>query len=416
VANVSLCPRELTCSGNTTLCESGRSCVKDLADCPKEANPCAANPCGNKLACLRTNLILEECKQRYDSFYHSSWECGLDDPRLDYKGGSEHSGKTIGWTTPAHIFFYTWICAVTVILLAWCAYNQRFFPEGQTVPLHDFTMGGKRRRSSYSSLEGSSEPVLWTQTGYRKHTVGTIIYILVMTTLVGFHALLATLVSFYYAQQREYGPVYPYKNDVEVLYAFELAWLISFVWTLCLKWPASIEALFLRRCGLPEATHVAIFAPTRHTVKQNKDIASQSVQIARIKEWTQSFFNILDGFFAFIFSDIHRPNVSGRYHFHEVDQDRSFSFRLRRYNYDDVTETYMPGMMTIGHSLEDMLLYRDGLSMEHVAERQKVVGKNTIPMKKPSVLSVSLVEMSKIFYVYQIFIIWYDICRCLTTP
>ncbi|MEM7040755.1 MAG: hypothetical protein AAF570_27585, partial [Bacteroidota bacterium] len=59
----------------------------------------------------------------------------------------------VGWTTPYHIFFYTWVCVVTVLVFGWCAYNQRFCPVGETVPLHDFAMGGgKRRRSSYSSL------------------------------------------------------------------------------------------------------------------------------------------------------------------------------------------------------------------------------------------------------------------------
>ncbi|CAB9522845.1 Probable cation-transporting ATPase 13A4 [Seminavis robusta] len=407
VSNSTYCPMELTCQNGEILCESGRVCVNNVTDCPEEENPCAINPCGNTFACLRTNLYLDECSQLYDPYYKTSWDCGVEDPRVVQKGGSNVDEERIGWTTATHLFLYTWICVVTVLLLGWCAYNQRISPKGQTVPLHDFTMGGKRRRSSYSSLEGSDEPALWTQTGYKTSIIGTTIYIMVMTTLIGMHILLACLVAFYYAQQRGYGPVNPYKNDVEVLLAFELAWLVSFVWTLILKWPASIEALFLRRCSLSEATHVAVFAPTRHTVKQNKDMASQSEYIARIKAWTQTFFRYLDKFFAFIFSEVHRPNVPGRYHFHKVDKEMSFSFRLRRYNYDDVTETFMPGMMIIGHSLEDMLTHREGLKTEHVIERQKVVGKNAVPMTKPTVLSVTLVEASKIFYVYQIYIIWW---------
>lgn len=412
VSNVTVCPPELTCNNdnatdnNLQLCESGRTCVENLEDCPDEDNPCAINNCGNNFACLRHIDHLDACII-YDSFYDTSWACSEEDPRLVHKGGASHDGETIGWTTPSHIFFYSWICVVTVLLLGWCAYNQRINPEGLTVPLHDFTMGGKRRRSSYSSLEGSDEPALWTQTGYKKTLVGTTIYIMVMTTLLGFHALLAALVGFYYAQQRGYGPAHPYKNDVEVLYAFELAWLVSFIWTLVLKWPASIEALFLRRCNLSEATHIAVFAPTKHTVKQNKDTTSQPAYIVRFKEWSAAFFRVLDKICAFLFSEVNLPNVPGRYHIHEVDVDKSFSFRLRRYNYDEVTETFMPGMMTIGHSIEDMLTYKDGLTSKQVAERQKVVGPNVIPMKKPTVLSVMLAEGSKIFYVYQIFIIWW---------
>lgn len=407
VINITDCPDELICEDRTQqLCDNGRICVQDLVDCPEEDNPCGSNPCGNTFACLRVDMNLGECQQ-YDSFYKKSWDCGVEDPRLVHKGGSTHSGDTVGWTTATHIFFYTWICLVTVLLFGWCAFNQRFSPVGQTVPLHDFTMGGKRRRSSYSSLEGSNEPVLWTQTGYKRNWVGTTIYIMVMMTLMGFHALLASLVAFYYAQQRGYGPAYPYENDIEVLYAFELAWVISFVWTLVLKWPASIEALFLRRCNLGEATHIAVFAPTKHTVKQSKDAApSSSEYITRIKELTATFFKYLDGFFAIIFSEVNRPNVSGRYHFHPVDNEKSFSFRLRRYNYDEVTETFMPGMMIIGHSIEDMLSRKHGLTTEQVLERRKVVGQNTIPMKKPTVVSVTLAEGSKIFYVYQIYIIW----------
>ena len=410
VSNITECPYDLTCqntnSTKTLLCESGRTCVENLEDCPDEDNPCAINPCGNTVACLRVNDYLDECKT-YNSYYESAWGCDGEDPRLVRKGGSAHVGDTVGWTTPTHIFFYVWICVVTVLLLGWCAFNQRISPVGQTIPLHDFTMGGKRRRSSYSSLEGSDEPALWTQTGYKKTLVGSTIYVLVLMTLLGFHALLAALVSFYYAQQRGFGPAYPYENDVEVLYAFEVAWLVSFIWTLVLKWPASIEALFLRRCNLSEATHIAVFAPTKHTVKQNNESASQTEYITRIKEWTATFFKGLNTICAFIFSEVNLPNVPGRYHIHEVDEEKSFSFRLRRYNYDEVTETFMPGMMTIGYSIEDMLTYKDGLTSEQVAERQKVVGPNVIPMKKPTVFSVIMVEGSKIFYVYQIYIIWW---------
>ena len=410
--SVSNCPRDLQCHNVTEqLCPSGRACVTDLSDCPttanvEEENPCAVNPCGNTVACLRVNLFLEECTEKYDSFYQTAWDCGKDDPRLVHKGGATHSGALIGWTTPLHIFFYVWICVVTVLLLGWCAYNQRIAPVGIAIPLHDFTMGGKRRRSSYSSLEGADEPALWSQTGYKRTFIGTTIYVLVMTTLIGFHALLASLVGFYYAQQRGYGPARPYESDTEVLFAFELAWLISFVWTLVLKWPASIEALFLRRCHLAEATHIAVFAPTKHTVKQNKDTVSDSEYITRIRDLTTTFFKYMDSVFAVIFSEVNRPNVPGKYHIHEVDQDKSFTFRLRRYNFDETTETYMPGTMTIGHSIEDMLRQKGGLTSEQVLERRKVVGPNIIPMKKPSLLSVTLVEGSKIFYVYQIYIIW----------
>ena len=425
VSDITECPLDLTCEGeqqqqqavdgNLTfssrpllLCNSGRKCVEDLQDCPQEENPCAGNPCGNTIACLRTVLQMDECDLQYTDYYDKAWDCGVSDPRLVHKGGSDHGGEKIGWTTPAHIFFYTWICVVTVLLFGWCAFNQRFCPVGQTVPLHDFsTMGGKRRRSSYSSLEGSDEPALWTQTGYKKTPVGTTIYVLVLMTLAGFHALLAAVTSFYYAQQRGYGPAYPYSNDVEVLFAFELTWIVSFTWTMVLKWPASVEALFLRRCHLSEATHIAVFAPTKHTIKQNKEAAVEAKYVTRIKELTVTFFKYLDRIFASIFSEVNRPNIPGRYHIHEVDEDKSFSFRLRRYNFDDVTETFMPGMMIIGHSIEDMLMRRDGLTTELVKERQKVVGPNVIPMKKPSIAGTIAVEGSKIFYTYQLYIIWY---------
>lgn len=407
VSDISECPYNLTCHEDPALqlCDNGRECVHNLEDCPEDDNPCAANPCGNSVACKRVNMYEDECAQ-FQEFYQAMFDCDYVEVRAPRNKGAAHNGETISWTTSGHVFFYTWICVVTVILLSWCAYNQRFCPVGQTVPLHDFTTGG-RRRSSYSSLEGSNDPVLWTQTGYKTTKVGTFIYVLVLITLVGFHALLAAVTAFYYAQQRGYGPAHPYKNDIQVLYAFELTWVISFFWTLALKWPASIQALFLRRCTLSEATHIAVFAPMKHTVRQNRDTVSQSDYINRIKDMTTIFFKWLDAFFAFLFSEVNRPNVPGRYYFHKVDDEKSFTFRLRRYNWDDVTETFMPGMMTIGHSVEDMLHHRDGLTSEQVEERRKVVGKNCIPMEKPTILSVTINEFSKIFYFYQIFIIWW---------
>jgi len=176
-----------------------------------------------------------------------------------------------------------------------------------------------------------------------------------------------------------------------------------------LKWPASVEALFLRRCEIREATHVSIFAPAKHTVRQNRDAASaQPEYIVRIREWTAKFFRVLNTICAFIFSEVNLPNVPGRFYIHQVDEERSFSFRLRRYNFDEVTETFVPGMMTIGHSIEDMLVYsKDGLTTSQIEERLKAVGPNVIPMKEPTVLSVTMAEGSKIFYVYQVYIIWW---------
>ena len=95
------------------------------------------------------------------------------------------------------------------------------------------------------------------QTGYKHHPVGTIIYMLTMVTFFGWFALLAGCTHLYNIAENEEDILMAYKT-------FCAVFSVGFIWSLSLFWPYSIESLFLRKCLLSEASHVAILDETNN--------------------------------------------------------------------------------------------------------------------------------------------------------
>jgi hypothetical protein len=115
----------------------------------------------------------------------------------------------------------------------------------------------------------------WTHTGYKNHAVGLmgliLAQLLVILTFIGIQFLMFLLTILYYMQQEaitRWSPVL--YDEVQVLKAFEIVWMVGFIWCFASKkYPASIRSLFLRRCPLDRASRVALVAPT-----QDIDVAS----------------------------------------------------------------------------------------------------------------------------------------------
>eukprot|EP00562_Extubocellulus_spinifer_P019670 CAMPEP_0178587444 /NCGR_PEP_ID=MMETSP0697-20121206/26451_1 /TAXON_ID=265572 /ORGANISM="Extubocellulus spinifer, Strain CCMP396" /LENGTH=1269 /DNA_ID=CAMNT_0020223623 /DNA_START=323 /DNA_END=4132 /DNA_ORIENTATION=+ len=319
----------------------------------------------------------------------------------------------VSWTAPAFIVGYCWICIVTALIIGFCAFNQRFAPIGNVVPLDEFTKARSRRKSSYPALEdmtkGKDDEAsrAWTQTAYKKTIVGTTVYALVIATWWAFHAVLAVLVKFYYDQQNGKETNNPFEDETQVLSVFVVVLLIGFVWSLHLKWPSSIRSLFLRRCKFAEADYIAVWCPASAQVNEN---TKRARHIQRILCCMDAFNRCFNAYLSFLYSDVTRPKIKGSFKFCPVEQNpdgsKSFMFRLRRYNMNQAMSCFHPGVMTVGRTLRDFLDQSNGLSEDEVTKRIAHVGENKIYMKKPNIVLSICEEFSKLFYVYQMYIVW----------
>ena len=263
--------------------------------------------------------------------------------------------------------------------------------------------------ATVTSGEASS---LCTQTGYKRHPVGAFLYFLTLATLGGWSAILCFLTIQYYVwnEQPQVDKRTLHFEDVDqLLKAFVIVWSVGFAWAFSLKWPYSVSSLFLRRCELPEATHVAVFL---HTGKSKSDYVLQNSFFGALKTAFEMFLSSINSFMAFIFSDTGaHMRKEGIFQYCRVQQDndgtRSFIFLLRRYNLND--GVFTPGWWSVGEKLGELVAKGDsktGLTKVEVEDRYRAVGPNEIKMEKPSFFKCLHAEFSKPFYVYQLFLVW----------
>lgn len=376
------CP--LVCVANatecSTVCEEGLSLCNDGV-CSESCDDEIETPCecdDLPVACAKVVDFFDVCFERFQEFYDNNTEC------LD---AASDEIPLFSFTEPAFVFCYVWISAVTVLVYSWCLFNQKLFP----VP------------SSTASLSPAAESSTggWTQTGYKAHWFGRVVHALVNLTFVGIQFLLFLLTIFYYMQQEaitRWAPVF--LDEVQVLMAFEIVWMVSFPWCFAFKFPASVRSLFLRRCNLEHATHVAVVAPTKAV-----DVMSDAGTGERIASLIWAPFDFA---LTFFFSYPHAiPGTVTS--FCEVEDDgfnRSFYHRMRRYVYNAEAVGFVPGIMNVGSTFGDFLSQMEGMSSDEAAVRGGLAGPNVIKIKKPTIHGSLLKEFSKTFYLYQSFMVW----------
>lgn len=132
-----------------------------------------------------------------------------------------------------------------------------------------------------------------------------------------------------------------------------------------------------------------------------------------------SLLSILQNTLAFLYSDETLRSTNGwqnKVTYCKVKKDantgtRYFYFRFRRYIYDEALQKFIPGFMNITHdksisSWLDKSYLHQGLSHDQAKQRLGVCGPNVLDLKKPTILLSILTEFSKLFYVYQTFMVW----------
>jgi hypothetical protein len=368
------------CDDGFTLCASGH-CADDCAVFDTYENPCGCE--GLPVACPKVIDLFSVCFVRFEDPYYNDNAACLE--------AQEESIVLLSWTGPWFLACYIIFGVVTGLFVGWCFLNQKVFPVStSTQPL-------------LPSDQNSSSN--WTQTGYKRHLIGTLIFVLVNCVIIAIQLLLLYLTLMYYVQQGGITrfPVH-FESDIQVLKAFQVVWMVGLAWCLILRYPdTGIRNLLLRRCELKDATHVAVVAPLK-TVEDETLVPSVFSQTAAAM-WFP--FDIV---LRIVFS--YPYGMSGwNTTFCPVSTDpetgtKSILHRMRRYVLDTTTGAYMPFTINVGTTCGQLMDRVSGLSLAEFSTLRGTAGPNVIPLKKPSYLGSFIEEVSKTFYLYQNFIVW----------
>jgi hypothetical protein len=381
VASIDDCPVDMQCADDQELCIDG-SCA---------SNSCASNlnnPCEYgcaPTACARVVIdFYDSCLGKFQPEYEAQEACQkLEEQAIEQNSLREGAVR----------FFYAWLGIMTLTIGIWCAYNQRWRFVTESIQSLDETDG---------------KPANW-QSGYKTVLIGNLIYCCTVLTLFGFQVVLtACTISYYIHQDEERASVDPvFDNERQILQAFEVTWTLGFLWSYALKWPYSIRSLFYLRCTLGEATHVSVLVPYDDDASQSVD-SKGTKYIVSIQMWFQTLISLVNRSMAFLFSEPPREKFKVEYCPVETTTDgtRFFVFNFRRYNYDDASCKFAPGVWQAANTIGDLDKMRNGLGANEAEKRRRVVGPNSIEMKPASLLRSISGEFTKPFYTYQNYMVW----------
>ena len=370
--------------------------------CPSQSDAASHRACGS-VACPKTDEFLETCFDSFkDPFYDDMALC--EDEIKD--SGDDFSAKPLS-------ILGIWLFGLTAAVFFWTRCNNYHVNACQALDDADAAGGGANNTGAAvgetPALDGK------TQTGYKTPFLGRLLYYAVMLTLLGFQLL---LLAFTWASY--------YENQEEALRAFEITWVVGFLWTFLFKYPTSIRAVFYRRCDLAAATIICVSVPK--TANHNKgqvmespvDVNASSrrtlkgmsvVALAAVRGITSCTSSLLAYFF-------HLPGKGGAtLHFFPVEYydhggsapQRYFVYSFRRYTFDPRAQKYIPGHLQVANNVGDLqqvAMNRKGLNEEQVLERLEKIGPNVIDMQKPLLSTCIAQEFAKPFYTYQNFILW----------
>lgn len=202
VADVTDCPAAMQCGENEMLCADG-VCAPFCTG--NEVTPCefACAP----VACPKVVDSLDNCTTLYSDLLAAEAACGAEETAVEVSLWDFNEG--------GFVFIYTWISVATVLVIGWCAFNQRLAPvEGSTQALE--------LSFSNSADKNASKGY---QTGYKLNPVGLFINLITIATILGIQGLLIYLTVQYYVQQELItGVELDFEDEVQVLIAFELTW------------------------------------------------------------------------------------------------------------------------------------------------------------------------------------------------
>lgn len=392
VATFADCPFEMLCGSDLTLCPDG-TCSESCEG--HEETPCAYE-CA-PVACNKVDDFHDNCQEKYGALWDAEAVCG--EAELD------EEIFLFNYTEPGFIVFYVLYAAAPLLLLLWCAYNQRVSPVPGSCKTMELEIDDDKPKTKAR--------LAW-QTGYKYTPVGVALHVLSALTMTSVYVMLLWLVIQYYIQQESIlwsWVTGRFEDEVQVLLCFILVWMYGLFYLFSLKFPHSLKSVHMRRCQLGEADFVAI--AVKRLEKSHTEVTFSNDHLRTLKASFASFHSFVHAVMTAVFSD---QNTFGcertgdaSFVFLPVLKDkggsRYVSFEFRRYNLGNIdgTEKFYPGAWTFGKTVGDLLALDNstGLSIDEVEARRRVVGVNKVEMKRPNFLLTLKREFSTPFYTYQ---------------
>lgn len=356
------CPEELKCrspeGSNETLqlCADGSCAV--FCD-PSLVSPCASTSVCSPVTCASRYTYYETCLEDYGGWYEFATECyGFEDDAFAEESSVEGGTITgLAWTNGVFVFVYCWVALMSVAIVHWCWFNHRICPvEGSTKLILTQEKDGTTRKT--------------LQTGYKRDPVGTLLYGLTSLTFAGWFALQIYATHLYTNTTGD--------DKLMALRIFCASWVVGFCWNCTILWPHTIRSLFLRRCRLHEATHVAIFQEMdlSHTKDDNEDIITGFP--ALLQTVLEHLHAVAKALTTLLFANPHsRPDTSkGMFAICPVrhnpndnsETSRHLIFLYRRHNFEKITGTFEPGSWEMGKTFHR--LCPQGVRMSAIEEAE----------------------------------------------
>jgi cation-transporting ATPase 13A3/4/5 len=422
VANVSDCPTELQPSEGFVVCGDGfqypfNESAGDMDPCNTSfiTDLCADNTaCGSVLACRR-DINTTGCQ--YAKLMVVNAGCEED---YNYE-----AGEIISTSLPGFSFVAIFFSLVAGLAIAYTLVNELLMPRGNPVLVKsDEAAAAAEHGENLETKEtfqdkdiGSDELLHKTlkdpehdstgyvvETGYNVDIMGRLVYGLLILVAIMFQiALIITTIS-YYAHETE-GAWQPIPNYIQGLIWFEITWHVASLFMIALLYPRNLRAIFYRRTPLQEANMVEVWHRTR-TEAVLKDVGGP---------WVQQAYQAMDMFFKYFnlfmgtFICYHDKRVPGAATFCAVSTTaglRSFTYQLRQFVYDEKLEAFVPAVILLPTTCQELVEKRAGLSTEEAAKRLGFVGPNVIAVPPPSIAKEFTKEFSRGFYIYQTFMVW----------
>jgi hypothetical protein len=379
LSNSSLCPLALSCPIGQEICLDGTCATIGSCTAMDDDNACG-DVCG--YPCMAVDMTDKEFKA-----------ATKDIPSSYFTECTENTDFV--FTNDGHyVFFITWFSVLPALCLIWFNLNQRVLsnsPEYAPVMI--------------MSANSNSENL--QQTGFSNNIIGTILYFLVLASVVFIHFCLVILTVSYYNNDNDCGGWTLETDYQQALLAFEIVWGVGAVWMLFIKWPTNLRAHFYRRSPLASADYVRVWSPV------SSQLLAADESIRKMDSFTGGVLNGLNSFFNAVYAERTLPTAEGKWEVCKVRVspigERFIMFRLRQMIYTESAKAFVAVKVDLKLGVDDLLTMIDkegGITDEEARSRRARVGPNLIQVPKHSALYVIIAEFSKGFYTYQCFMAW----------
>lgn len=413
-------------------------------------NPCETSCAGAAAAASGTSTLMT-CP-KVDDYYESCTYQTIPNNAIscdETTNTSNSSSRPITKTEQAILWTLVfWIMGITVAIMWFSRSNYHHHSQ-----------------PSASASASSSYDQQVVLLGYQHSRLGNLLYVLTVLTFMGIQAILLVLVILYYVEQMsssssstgiisKFQSVLPWNDEHRILFTFEMVWMIGFVWSLWISWPARLKSIFRRPChSIADADIVAVWTPNIATSTNTGGMIHSDACVTWFRAMVSRIHARVHAGVSRTFYSIHDPRRryettgGGQWNECPVITDPShhgsgtkyFVHNFRRHiitgttnHHDDTMESEqsihsffqnnknnngLHHAIPLPQTMQEYANYYNnnnssdnpnvvvggggGLKDSQVNERLRIVGPNLIEMRPPSFLRVIKEEFTRTYYIYQ---------------